>query len=743
MAQLATEEQDALGLYVDVPPTDLEAAAFLQRLDALLSVERRSSRDTPSFVSRKAARAWRSDKRGVSARRFAYFVGVSRDLAGQIPVVGPFLKALLPRELQLPIETGSGSSTAPLRFLIKRSSTRPTVLAIDNVQFLPFAVREMLEIELAEAGSHLRLVLVERVHGEPRINWSPPVPGADFMDVDLGKVGVDEVRELVQAVLPEADDADDLAAAVLRRSEGNLKSVWYQLRLIASRRDQQDAPPASYEDVIQTLAPLDQTVLRFVVFTLGGLTIATLAALLRVSDLRLRPDAVTHAIADLGALGLLVVNGESADRVRIEHELVAQIVSELTPEEEKLELRGQILAALSALLDERTSPSEAPILYDRLLGIVNDVELRQTPSLLSHIVEFVQSQSELDQHRYLSSICRDSACWDVLDILPDTTVRTLLDAIQKSALFSFGLIATARLRRSSNLNDSLASLYEAKYLVQLFRYEEALTALERVTDSKERRAVAFNITLSLAEDEQAAEITTEVYAEVAQALGSEQDYVILRNSIHLFEPAESLRFVEAALDGFRALGRRFGAATALNNRGIVELALPSTPSAQASFEAARLQLESLGSTEVYQPLVNLSALAAAGGDVATAGELLDAARDAAPRSLAMDSAMFEMNRAVLDLCADRCSVADAAASVRAVVNMAQTIRDLRFLCLATWFAENLEAAAGGGSGPAASSASRVAQIRGNGCVPLELFVPYRRGTVDLELPFTLSPHWRY
>jgi hypothetical protein len=56
--------------------------------------------------------------------------------------------------------------------------------------------------------------------------------------------------------------------------------VWFQLRLIASRLEDQEAVPRSCEDVILTLPLLDQVVL---VFTIGGLTIASLVALLQAA----------------------------------------------------------------------------------------------------------------------------------------------------------------------------------------------------------------------------------------------------------------------------------------------------------------------------------------------------------------------------------------------------------------------------------------------------------------------------
>ena len=741
MVEAEADEKDGLGLYVDVPPGDLEASALLDKLDDLLSERREATRDTPTFVTRKAARSWKSAKLGISAKRIAYVYRASRDLTAQIPLVGPFIKALLPESV--PMKVPVVDSTAPMRFLMRRSKTKPVLLTIDNIQFIPFAVREMLETELAEAGTHLRLVLIERVTERNRLDWMPPVPNAELMDIELQNASVDEITGLVREVLPDAIDFKAIATTMYRRSDGNLKSVWFQLRLIASRRDDQDSIPTSYEDVISTLSPLDQTVLRFIVFTIGGLTIASLVLLLRVTDLRARPDAVTSAITDLASLGLLVVNGESADRVRVEHELVAQIVSEITPEDDKLEFREQIVTALSTVLDQGTASREEAVLYDRLLGILTDVELRQSPSLLSHVVRFVQIQSDLDRHRYLSSICRDSVCWDVLDTLPDTTVRALLDAIQKSSLFSFGLVAAARLRRASPLHESLASLYEAKYLVQMFRYDEAATALERVGESKEKRAVAFNIMLNLAQDDRATEIAMEVYSEISAETGTEHDYVILRNSGHLFRPDDAHALVEASIDGFQALGRQFGVATALNNRGIVELASGSIGSASGSFEAARRQLGKLDSAEVYQPLVNLSAAAFLEGNIASALHLLFSARDVVPHSLLQDTAMFGLNEVALEVCAGTCSGTEAMERLRVVVDVARKTRDLRFIHVSTWFAECLNALLSGTDQPTTRSGRKVEEIRTSGRVALEVFMPTRIEEFDFEVPFVLSPHWRY
>ena len=180
-------------------------------LGVLLSSSRSSSRDAPSFVGRKAAKSWASSTRGSPGTGLTYGYSASRELTGQIPGAGPFIKAMMPQSL--PGRSTIGEA-APLRFLIRRSDAHPVTLTIDNVQFMPFAVRELLDAELAWPDRSSGSSLSSRVCGASRLDWRPPVPNADFKDVELGTATAEEVAALVAQVLPEADGDDELAASV-------------------------------------------------------------------------------------------------------------------------------------------------------------------------------------------------------------------------------------------------------------------------------------------------------------------------------------------------------------------------------------------------------------------------------------------------------------------------------------------------------------------------------------------------
>ena len=482
--------------------------------------------------------------------------------------------------------------------------------------------------------------------------------------------------------------------------------------------------------------------LRLVVFLLGGLSVDQVLHLFRALDLGVEPENVTRAIADLSAIGLLIVNSEHRDKVRVEHDIVSRVVTALTPEEEKVEFRQQLLDALVRMLDTQNGNAGDVTLYDRLLGVAHEFDVRASPALLAHIVNFLSAQHQEERFTYLATVFRDSVCWDVLDVIPAHVIEMLLNSLQRCSLFSFGLVAVGRLR-SSTLHHSVAFLYEAKYLVQLFRYEEARSALANAPKSKAGALVDFNIMINQCEDEAAAKVASRVYGNISLATPSEHDLVKLRNSGHLFGPEKSRSVLKAAVKGFRRIGSKFGVATALNNLGIADLVVGDLEQAQNNLQTAKRMLEELGSPEVYQALVNLSALALKQMSAADAGRLLREAKSFAPRSLAMDMVMLEYNEAILSLLLGN-KICDEGEILR-FQNLHRTAartRDIRFIDTLGWFVSRLELQVRGATETEFSS-QIINRVLHSKTLGLEIFVGLNTANASIEAPYLLSPHWRH
>lgn len=740
LAKLTFENFEGAALYIDTPAADLEASTIFVRIEKILEKPKTADRAEPNFISKELASKWISRKLRLKSWKTHYIYRVTRDLVGQIPGFGSIIKAMMP--ISLTMTTKDDDGKAGIGFLAKLSDSKPVVLVLDNIQFLSPVIMEMFEQEFHSFGRFFSLIVIERIFNERRINWKPFFQNQVTKDIELGPASIEETLVLVKSILPGENDIETLSRAIHRRSHGNLKSIWFQLKLISSRRNNQleiDATE-SYEGVIQSLQPTDQAVLRLVVFLLGGLSIYQLIHLFEASHLKIGAEIVLGAITDLTAIGLLVINSEHHDKVRVEHELVAQLVVELTPEEEKLEIRQHLVNALSQILDTGTYTKEKNSLYDRLIGIAHDKEIRESPILQSHIVRFIHDQHTNEKFTYLATICRDSVCWDILDILPSPTILSFLNAIQKCSLFSFGLVAVESLKRSGH--KSIVAIFEAKYLVQLFRYEEARLALKEAPSSKEKDAIKFNIMINLCEDNEAAQIVEKVYDSLSYHSLSEQDFLILRNSGHLFSPKKGKRNLTAAIEGFKRMGSQYGVATSLNNLGIVEIFAGRYRSAEKKFEESRQILSDLGSNEAYQPCVNLSALAMKEGAYGLARQFLGKAREMVPKSLRMDEVMINFNDATLYLMENKISSSTVLELFQGLHYSATKTCDIRFMEVLGWFCSQLENHFLGHESTLYSKTIEK-KIFNDSLVGLELIISKVIDERSLEIPYILSPHWRY
>ncbi|SMF09342.1 tetratricopeptide repeat protein [Desulfovibrio gilichinskyi] len=736
------KEKCGAAIYINVPPSDLDSFAILKKIKVLLNNEHKATRDAPYYVSKQIASRWRLKQNYSSSWKKSYLYRAVRDLVGLIPLGGPFLKAIMPQILP---SNGNKeySITKPIHFLLEQANSQKIILVFDNTQFIPATIIDLLEGEFESANCSFCLILIERILCKRCVNWLPNIPKLIAKEIELGRASRKEIEFLVQQILPSEFPNEEIIEAVYRRSGGNLKCVWFQLKFIYGRRlsQVQSNSPDSYEDVIQSLTPGDQTILRLVALVLGGLSIVHLTKLLAIINIHINSETILGSISDLKELGLLIINSDSNDKVKVEHEIVAHIVDKLTPEEEKMELRQQLVTAFCQILRDDLDITRNAALYDKLIGFAHEKEFRASPHMQSSIVAYIHQQHLNESFAYLVSICRDTVCWDVLDILPSYSIKEMLNAIQKCSFFSFGLIATEKLKKHHEHRQT-ALLFESKYLVQLFRYDEAECSLSKAIPSKEKDVVNFNIMSNLCQDEDAAKISCKIFNSLSLESSYEFDYTILRNSGHLFTPQKAYNVLIAAKDGYTRIGSLFGVATTLNNLGIVEIFRGEKEKAKKNFENSQQMLKTLRSNEEYQPLVNLAGLSFSEGEYKKARKLLLRSRNLAPCSLVMDEAMLNFNEAVISLVLGEISENVAIDIFQQIYANATKTRDLRFIEVVAWLCATVEVEFSGYSQTKYSS-KMISKILQSHNVGLELLVKTKIKKNVIKVPFVLSPHWRY
>lgn len=725
-------------IYLNIPQTGFESSNLAGNINRLINSPRKAERSTASHVDKQLSAKWLKKKQ-ISKSWTQYSYHVARGLVGQIPCAGPFIQAFLP----VSVAQNTERQNFALRFLIDESRTNAVLFVFDNIQFLPLPSLEILETEFAAAGKKIQVVIIERTDDGARLDWTPLMPNQSVKDITFGRISCSDVETLVEHVFPSEIKRRELSETIARRSEGNLKSVWFQLKFLYLRRGEQegDLKPETYEEVIQTLHQIDKVVLRLVTILLGGITVAHIFRIFEISSLHIDKNSITGSISDLVAIGLLVINSENNDKVRVEHEIVSRLVNDHTPEEEKLELRNHIVNALCISLNRQQKNPKDDVLYDRLIGLATEHEFRHNPKIQSLVIEFIDEQHRKEMFSYLATIFQDTVCWEVLDILPAFTVRCLLDALQKCSLFSFGLMAVEKLKRTT-AHISLALLYEAKYLVQLFRYDEAEAALSGVESSPEKFVVEFNISLNLCENQNARNIALTVSERINGSKASEYEFLILRNSGHLFDYHKAKDVLGIALNGFKGIGSDFGVATTLNNIGVVHAVSGHIDLAKKNFVKAQTMLSNLSSNEVYQPLVNLCCLMIIEKNYSKAKKYLVKAKENLPRLLAMDSIMINFNEVVISFLSKEISINEIYSKVKELHLSAQQTKDMRFISVIAWFLRQLSDYLGDDN-DIAYSEELIGYVLDKHFAGIELFVSSNINGNTITIPVFMSPHWRH
>jgi len=746
----------SIALYINVEESQFESTDLEKRLSLIASYPATPTRTDPQHIPVNAdlASYLRPLPRWMRGMRHGY--KAIRESTSEIPIVGTAVKTLLPSELPVSSRRAMASARRIWDYLIVIAKQEPVLLVIDNFQFLSDSVAVELDSFLTLADVGFRLVVVDRLNEGVSDAWNLRCFSDHRLTLQIPPLTEKDVRDVINTVLePQTPNLNEISNLIFRKSEGNPKQVWLQLRTYElnteaeqisreSRQSRRRAKAAevalgTYEDTIQNLPSLDKMTLQLVTLLMGGLKVEDVVAILRRIAGAFSEDEIKRAILDLTLIGLVIVNGSQNNRIRTEHELVSRSVRRITSEMEAIELRQDVIAALMSRLDSAPGDSEYDRLTDRLVGLLSSEDFKHRPDFLAHLISLIDRQSSKERFHYLSSLFATPSSQGTLSILPSHSLEAFLNAFQKTSQFDKGLAAAELIRACNKLSARTLDLYSAKYLVQKFEYTAAENLLRTIEPGSDRDVVLFNILLNLCRNEEAREIVQRV--RVGSNL-DEHQCVILRNSSHLYDEKNARKILKKAAEGFRRLGSKFGEATTLNNAAVLELWAGNLSAAHTLLLDAELALQELDSNEIYQPLTNLAVLCAMENDLNAARRYLDQAGVSVSPWLRMDGTMLKFNRFVFDLIDGSINSFEATKTADLLYRESLELKDLRFQQVLAWFGHELQKVFTGRSSIPYPEGFED-RIRSTKCSGLEIF---RHATVEgREIPivFVLSPHWRY
>ncbi len=228
----------------------------------------------------------------------------------------------------------------------------------------------------------------------------------------------------------------------------------------------------------------------------------------------------------------------------------------------------------------------------------------------------------------------------LLNIFPINILNIFLDSFQKTSNFQLGL------ELSNALESKSLSIYKIKYLIQTYKYDEALILIENIEQSLENDnlieiiSLKLNIYMHRREDIKAKDLLNNL-----EFMNSIQKndiyYLILRNTGHLHNSEDALNNIKKSITYFKE--NKFYYSTCCNNFGIELLKNNETTKAKHFFEIAEKSFSELSSNEIYQSHFNLSSYYLKTNNIDKAFEYIKLGFSKVSKSLMYDILKFMNN----------------------------------------------------------------------------------------------------
>jgi tetratricopeptide (TPR) repeat protein len=728
LCQLASENPAVVVLYLDLPEDNFATSNLYESLICLAWSPHPYLPGDPLSVPPESSFSRFGKGRFLKSTTISGVYQAIRHSVGLIPGLKG-ASDVLPS--QLPASPTSEVADPFIEYIRWLSRRKGIVLALDNYQFLSRQARLRFESRIGTITQNLLLVLCDRWR-DGKSDIEPPLCfSAKSLSIAFQNLTRQQTASLIaygMKTLP-SDKAELLAQDCFYRTRGNLKEIELYLNRYRSTTQLE---PWNLAESLDGLPILARSVLVLTSIFTAGLKRQYVEAALRKLAAAGDSEVVDETLRELVALGYIVINGASGETVRASHEKIITATRHSTSEEEVVRIRRLILQTFDELIGEKGDDGEYFYVLHCLVGILH---LNEALTRLERVVQLVENQHRLSKYEYVAQVF--GANLELVAALPESTVRLILDAFQKTSQFSSGQVALQKLRASGFESRVLLDHFLAKYLVQTYRPREALEVLRRLERDPQNLLVELNARMCVCEDQAAALIVREL----RRFPSSEELYVGLRNSAHLFSFDEARDNLMSSKAFFSRKSRRYMVATVLSNLGIVFAWNGNSSEALQALLQAHELLAGIGSDEAYQSEINLGCVATATGDFHDARSWFAEARSKVPRELLLDRVIIDMNSVMVDLLDGHVSLKVAKAAVDRLSDKALAVDDPRFVDQVSFNVAALNRMLGTES-TALPSSEFEATIRERERTGYELLIGAPAQEPN-ELLIVLSPHWRY
>lgn len=441
---------------------------------------------------------------------------------------------------------------------------------------------------------------------------------------------------------------------------------------------------------------------------------------------------IQQSVSNLCRLKYIIV-GEN-ETLKTEHEKISHASQknlESNEEEERfVDLIHSCKKAFSDIIYETIDDSDFVFCINGLLEFEKQFNFLQHLGALEKYINILYNKfryfSICQLYRNLTIRINDEK---IILLFSVKSILKILDSFQKTSCFSEGLKATDQLMKYYNVE-----LYKAKFLLQSYKYEEAITVLKKRLDSYESWSIYLNALQHLRKDSLVKENITKLIKDFKEYSDIEYYYIILRNSGHLFEFNEALVNLKISLNYFENNNNEFVESTCLNNIGILYLYniqdSTNIKVARSYFKKAQKIMSNLKSNEEYQSIINLGISYFCENNISVALEYFENAQTIVPKNLTFDIIKLKCNILLCKYILNQNSIIETRKALLDLYTEAEDLPDpwIKLLCIYNLYIITNK--------PISDNSKIVQEYPGD---------IYKYGLIINNNNFMLgiSPHWRY
>lgn len=727
VANYASSSDSAYCIYLDVSADEFVSSNFFQNLiqQAYLPIK---YHDESITIIPKPLSFYEFLKRSSTLSEITKdFKTVTSALISSIPVVGNI--ATLPWDSAIEWLHSRQFSAENLFFnyLASVVSKQRVNIIIDNYQFLPPIIKRQFESSMNLFHKGITVVTLVRTPNSAS-DLACYCDEFEKYDLLLEYASKEECEALIRAQDINLSKVD--IEKIWSLTRGNLKNVDMILNEL---RVNPGYGIISTYSAIASFDIIQKTILWITAMFPAGMRESYV--IYAIQDILSEDDneKIHSQINFLIDLGYIYLNSSTNDSIKPTHETVINNIRDATDLRDFAQFRVQMALSLENLIYNNGKTAEYSYLIHCWIGVSTVEELIRNINIVE---ELIAIKFKENAYYYIDDIIlknREISCF-----FDEIILRKILIAFQRVSDFQSGLSLLHELKLKNLSAYKALKIFNAKFLIQTYNFEDALTILNELEVCSETLLCTLNALQHLGRDHEAKILLEE---NLHKCVKDESYYVILRNTAHFYDYSNAMNNLIEALQYFKQRSfSEFAKATVHNNIGVVYLWKRNYELAESHFTQAVIALEELKSNEVFEPYCNLGVSAMLVMDYVKASGCTEKALLHCPKTLTLDLLMLQINTILIDLCAGKINFRDALSRMLMLSKKYSIIEDPWYLFQLNYNIKELEHALGDSQQDVSSAFT--SQYH-DGRTKYYILEAFQISGYSINLCLGLSPNWRY